>query len=135
MDSGSLDRMRARARAVRARAQVRAWQYRQRHLAAGVWFRSRRLLADAKAAYVIADDDAARLLAEGYEAAACGHAIAPPKTILFVDESRLARVDSRVPIPVDLGPGFLTASAVALVKFEERDRSGLTDEKSGVHRI
>jgi len=67
MDSQAVQRMRARARAVRTRAHVRAWKYRQRNLAAGVWFRLRRVLADAKAAYVISDEDARRLLADGYE--------------------------------------------------------------------
>lgn len=121
MDSAALERMRARARAVRVHAQVRAWKYRQRHLAAGVWFRLRRLLADAKAAYAISDQDAARLLAEGYEPVACGREIAPAKTIVLVDERRLDRLESRRPIPVDLGPAFLTVSTVALVRFDERD--------------
>jgi hypothetical protein len=113
--------MRARARAVRIHAQVRAWKYRQRNLAAGVWFRLRRVLADAKAAYVISDEDAGRLLAEGYERAACGGAVAPAKTIVFVDARRLDRVESRRPIPVDLGPAFLAASTIALVRFDETD--------------
>jgi hypothetical protein len=53
--------MRARASAVRTRRLVRGWQYRRRNLAAGVWFRLRRVLADARAAHVISEEDAARL--------------------------------------------------------------------------
>lgn len=121
MDSRALERMRARARAVRTRAEIRAWKYRQRNLAAGVWLRLRRALADAKAAYVISDDDARRLLAEGYEGAACGREVAPPKTIVFVDERRLDRVETRRRIRVDLGAAFLEASAIALVKFDTTD--------------
>jgi hypothetical protein len=121
MDSRALKRMRARARAVRIHARVRAWKYRQRNLAAGVWFRLRRVLADAKAAYVISDEDAGRLLAEGYESAACGREVAPAKTMVFVDARRLDRVESRCPIPVDLGPAFLAASTIALVRFDETD--------------
>lgn len=118
MDSGPVDRMEQRAREVRARAAVRSWDYRQRNLAAGVWFRLRRVLADARAAYVIAEDDARRLVAEGRRPEACGGEVSPPKIILFVDESRLATVTSRQPIPVGLGPDFLAATAIALVPFD-----------------
>ena len=37
-----------RARQFRSRVLVRSWEYRQRHHARGVWFRFRRVLADAK---------------------------------------------------------------------------------------
>lgn len=121
MDSPALERMRARARAVRTHAQVRAWKYRQRNLAAGVWFRLRRMMADAKTAYVISDEDAGRLIAEGYEPAACGREVVPAKDVVFVDEGRLDRLESRRPIPVDLGPAFLAASTIALVRFDETD--------------
>jgi hypothetical protein len=117
--SDPLERMRTRARDVRTRAQVRSWTYRQRNLAAGVWFRIRRMLADARAAYVISDEDACRLVTEGYTREACGREIAPEKTILFVDEPRLSRIATRRPIPVGLGPEFLAAHAVALVAFDE----------------
>ena len=119
MSSEGIDRLRARVRAVRTRAEVRAWQYRQRNLAAGVWFRLRRVLADAKEAYVIDDEDARRLLAEGYEAVASGGEVAPPKTMVFVDERRLARIVSRRWMPVGLGSAFLAAGAIALVRFDE----------------
>ena len=122
MDDGPLDRMQARARDVRTRAAVRGWEYRQRHLAAGVWLRLRRVLAGAKAAYVISDEDAVRLLAEGHRLEVCGREVAPEKKILFVDERRLAQVESRRPIAVGLGPDFLTASAIALVAFDDLRR-------------
>ena len=118
MDSRPLDRMQARARQVRTRVSVRRWNYRQRHLAAGVWFRLRRVLADAKAAYVISEQDARRLVAEGYRVEACGSQVTPEKAILFVDEARLSSVESRRSIPVGLGPDFLTATAIALVAFD-----------------
>jgi hypothetical protein len=68
------------------------------------------VLAEAQAAYVIPDEDASRLLAEGYQAVACGREVAPPKTILFLDTLRLERIESRCPIPVGLGPAFLAAA-------------------------
>lgn len=120
MRESPIDRMRARAQAVRTRAAIRLWQYRQRDLAAGVWFRLRRVLADAKGAYAISEDDARRLVAEGYAPEPCGAELAPEKTIIFVDGPRLAALASRRPIPVALGPEFLAARAVALVPFEGR---------------
>jgi len=115
---GAVDRMRARARAARTRGAVRGWSYRQRNLAAGVWFRLRRTLADATAAYIISDDDARQLAAEGYRLEACGQGVTPEKMILFVDEERLSHVELRRPIPVNLGADFLAATAVALVPFD-----------------
>jgi len=47
-----------------------------------------------------------------------GRDIAPEKTILFVDESRLHTLDSRRPIPVGLDPEFLQARVIALVAFD-----------------
>ena len=117
MNSRALDKMRARARDMKTRSAVRHWHYRQRNLAGGVWFRLRRALADARAAYVISDDDARRLVAEGYQPEPCGAQVSPEKTMLFVDDARLSGIASRRQIPVSLGPDFLAASAIALVAF------------------
>ena len=124
MVRSALDRMRERARRARTRAAVRSWSYRQRHLAAGVWFSLRRVLADARAAWVISDEDALQLVAEGYRPEACGGEVAPAKTVLFVDEPRLSRIETRRPIPVGLGPDFLAASAIALIAFDDVRSSG-----------
>jgi hypothetical protein len=112
--------MHERVREVRVRAAVRSWQFRQRDHAAGVWFHLRRILVDARAAYAISEEDARGLVAEGYTPDPCGRGIHPEKTILFVDEARLSRVDSRRAIAVGLGPDFLSARAVALLAFDER---------------
>ena len=118
-------KMRKRACIVRTRAAIRRWKYRQRDHAAGVWFRIRRVLADAKEAYVISIGDAKRLLTEGYKEEACGAQVEPQKTIIFVDPMRLAHLQSRRRIPVRLGPDFLLAAAVALVPFDSRRPSRL----------
>ncbi len=110
--------MRARAHAVRTRAAIRRWKYRQRGLAAGVWFRIRRVLADTKEAYVISGGDAERLIAEGFMPESCGAQLAPEKTLIFIDSTRLAQIESRRRIPVRLGPDFLLAAAVALIPFD-----------------
>jgi hypothetical protein len=117
--------MRARARDARTRAAVRSWHYRQRNLAAGVWYRLRTALAAAKAAYAISDDEARQLIAEGYRPEACGAAIAPQKTIVFVDEPRLSSIDGRRSMPVGLGPDFFGAQAIALVAFDDRSTPGV----------
>jgi hypothetical protein len=114
----ALDAMHARAKAVRTRAAIRQWKYRQRNLAGGVWFQIRRVLADAREAYVISDDDARRLLAEGFKPKGVGARLAPEKTLIFVDAHRVAELDSRRRIPVRLCPDFLVASSVALVPFD-----------------
>jgi hypothetical protein len=82
------------------------------------------VLADARSAYVISGEDAARLVAEGHTPAPCGAEVAPEKTILFVNEERLSHVESRRPIAVGLGPEFLTARAIALVPFDETRQAG-----------
>jgi hypothetical protein len=121
VSSRALDTMRKRAHEVRTRAAIRRWSYRQRNLAAGVWFRLRRVLAGASAAYAITDGDARRLVAEGYQPEPCGLDLAPEKTILFVDEARLSAFERR-PIPLNLGPEFLAAQAIALTPFSHVER-------------
>ena len=120
MDSGALERMRTRARAVRTRARTRSWSYRQRNLAAGVWLRVRRVLAAAEAAHEISSEEGHRLMAEGYRPEACGRELAPEKTILFVDEPRLSKVQDCRQIPVGLGQDFMAATVVALRPFDDR---------------
>lgn len=81
-----------RARQVRARAEIRKWEYRQRKHAKGVWFRLRCVLADAAAAYGIDADDAARLLDEGFVPEPVGAELQPEKRLLFISEERLQSI-------------------------------------------
>ncbi len=106
-----------RARQMRSRLLRRAWDYRQRQHAAGVWFRLRRVLADAEAAYVIPETEARRLLDEGHVAERVGAELEPPKTLLFVSPERLARIDGARELPVRLDRELLAARHVALVRF------------------
>jgi hypothetical protein len=109
--------LQARARAVRARAAVRAWEYRQRHHAKGVWFRLRRLLAATASAWTLPEEEARRLVAEGYESAAVGSLLEPPKILVLVPEERLQTVPGRAQIELRLGPELLGARCLALVPF------------------
>ncbi len=108
-----------RVRQMRSRAQIRRWEYRQRHHAKGVWYRLRRLLADAQSAFEISAGDAAVLTSEGVRPEPVGAELEPPKTILFVQRGRLERIARRTPLPVDLGAELLGARCIALVRFED----------------
>ena len=106
-----------RLRQVRSRVAVRAWTYRQRHHAKGVWMRLRRVLADARSAYAIADSEAERLLAEGVRPEPVGLELQPPKVILFVPIEQAARIAGAREIAVRLEAALLEAPALALVRF------------------
>jgi hypothetical protein len=112
--TGALER---RLRRHRSRLAIRAWEYRQRHCARGVWFRLRRVLADAARAFVITDDAARSLLAEGHAPEPVGAELEPAKTILFVPAERIARVAGAREVPVSLHAEVLEARCLALVRF------------------
>lgn len=109
-----------RLRQQRSRVAVRSWDYRQRRHARGVWFRLRRVLADAREAHAIPRDEALKLIAEGYPAEPVGHELEPPKLILFVPADRVGRIASGQPLPVRLGADLLQAECIALTPFEAR---------------
>lgn len=106
-----------RVEALRRRVMVRSWEYRQRHHARGAWFRLRRALADAEAAFEIPPEEADRLIAEGYRCDPAGEAFEPRKVILSVPAHRLARVPGARPVPMRLGADLLQASHLALIPF------------------
>src|SRR5262249_39358156 len=73
-----------RVKAVRARALIRRWEYRQRNLAHGAWDRFRSALVHARDAYAIDDATAAALLAEGFAADDRGRGLEPPRTLVWI---------------------------------------------------
>jgi hypothetical protein len=107
-----------RARELRARVLVRSWDYRQRHHARGVWFKLRRVLADARAAFVIPGDDAAALIAEGYRIEPVVRALDPRTVIVFAPAERIARIAAARQVPVRLSREVLEARHLALIPFE-----------------
>jgi hypothetical protein len=114
----SLDR---RLRAHKSRLLVREWHYRQRRHAAGVWFRLRRVLADASAAWVISHGDADRLMAEGFRPHPVGQELLPPKILVFAPADRIARIADARPLAVRLSAELLTAECLALTRFESNE--------------
>jgi hypothetical protein len=97
---------------------VRAWDYRQRRHARGAWFRLRRVLADASAAFVITADDARQLVAEGHHAEPVGSELEPRKLIVFAPAERVAQVASARAVPVRLDGQVLEAAYLALTPFD-----------------
>ena len=108
----------ARVKAVHARARVRRWEYRQRNLAHGAWDRFRAALAHAQDAYVIDDEIAQALIAEGYVADQRGRGLEPPRTLVWVTADRVARLDGARPIALRIDADLLAARCLALVPFE-----------------
>ena len=107
-----------RLRELRSRVLVRAFDYRQRRHARGVWFRLRRVLAFASEAYVLPRDEAGRLIAEGHVPEPVGRELEPPRVILYVPRERVAAIASARPVAVRLSAEVLSAEFLALVPFE-----------------
>jgi hypothetical protein len=101
----------------RSRELVRAFEYRQRRHAGGVWYRFRLLLALAREAHVVPRDEAERLVAEGYTPEPVGRELEPPRLILVVPAERVARIASARPLAVRLSAELLAAECLALVPF------------------
>ena len=108
-----------RVRRMRERLLIRTWEYRQRNLAKGVWFRLRRVLVDAAEAWIIDERDADRLETDGHLPLPVGRALAPPKRMFFLTEAEVAAISDRRRVPVRLGGELLQASAIALVAHAE----------------
>jgi len=106
-----------RARRVRSRAAIRAWEYRQRNHSKGVWFRLRRVLADAESAFAIPCSEVTQLEEEGYRREPVGAEIEPQKVILFAPDARLEQIPEKRRIRVALDAEFFAAPCVALSRF------------------
>jgi len=106
-----------RVKAVRARALIRRWEYRQRNLAHGAWDRFRAALVHARDAYAIDDTTAAALLAEGFATDDRGRGLEPPRTLVWITEERAARLADARPLALRLDAEFLAARCLALVRF------------------
>jgi hypothetical protein len=111
-------RMEKRAREIHARLAVRAWEYRQRNLAHGEWFKPRWALMKAKEAWEMPESGARRLIASGVRPLDAGARLEPSKTLLVVDAKDVETVDGRVPLPLLMNERLLAARWILLVPFE-----------------
>jgi hypothetical protein len=112
-----VSRLHDRARRIQARLAVRSWEYRQRNHAKGVWFRLRRVLADAERAFVLSPDDASAIMGLGARPEPVGLELHPPRHFYFVTPEVLAELGSSREIPVRLNAALLDAAHVALLRF------------------
>ncbi len=110
-----IERLHERARRIRQRALVRAWEYRQRNYSKGVWYRLRRVLVDAGQAWVIDEAEADRLEAAGRAPHPVGRELAPPKRLFIVNRDELRDIRVRRQIPVRMSAELLQARSLALV--------------------
>jgi hypothetical protein len=113
--SATLER---RVRQYRSRMLIRAFDYRQRHHAGGVWFRLRRLLAGSSQAYVVSEHEAAQLRNEGFRVDPVGRELEPPKVIVIAGAQRVAALTSAREVPVCLGGELLSGTNLVLVPFD-----------------
>ena len=117
------DVLHRRLREMRARVLTREFDYRQRHLARGVWFRLRRALALADEAYAVPRDAGEQLAAEGCEVLPLGSELEPPRLILIAPRDRVAALPVARPLPVRPTAELLAAECVVLVPFEPQRAS------------
>jgi hypothetical protein len=106
-----------RARRVRERSLVRAWEYRQRAFSKGVWFRFRRILVDAAEAWIIDEADADALEAHGYLPHPVGFEFAPPKRLFILTREELEAVPRRRQVAVRLHGELLLARNLVFLPF------------------
>jgi hypothetical protein len=116
------EKLEKRLRAFRSRIAIREWEYRQRHHAKGVWYRIRRVLADAERLFVISEEEANTLIAEGFVPEACFRELEPQKTFLFIPGDRVPMLDQAREIRVSLDSECLDARFLAAVPFRIAER-------------
>lgn len=106
-----------RLREMRSRVLVRAFAYRQRRHARGIWYRLRSVLALAKEAYLVPRAEAERLVEEGLRPEPVGQELEPPRIIVFVPAERVRTLAAARPVAVRLSAEVLSAEGLALVPF------------------
>ncbi len=106
-----------RVKEIRARALVRRWEFRQRHLAHGAWQRFRLALAMAREAYAVDDATLRDLLAEGHPGDARGQGLEPPRAIVWVPAERAAQIPGARRLALRIDRDMLGARHLALVPF------------------
>lgn len=109
-----------RVKAIRARAAVRSWHFRQRDRADGVWYRLRRVLVDAEEAWVAPIEVGEALIRQGTAPEPVGDALEPPRRILFVPAGLPATLPGTRQVDVRLSADLLDAACLLLVPFPTR---------------
>ncbi|MBI2569891.1 MAG: hypothetical protein HYV63_23040 [Candidatus Schekmanbacteria bacterium] len=110
-------RLEKRLAQARARAALRAWDYRQRHHARGAWFRLCRVLALAESVWRISTQTALDLVREGLAPDPVGEALAPPRVVFLLSKERCEAIPGRRALAPRLDAELLGAEALVLVPF------------------
>lgn len=113
----NLEPLERRALRIRSMAEIRRWEYRQRHLSKGVWFRVRRVLAGARACWAIPVDEAERLMEEGWRPETPGLELQPPRQMFFLPEERIRAIAERRELRIGLTAELLAEPAVVMIRF------------------
>jgi hypothetical protein len=108
----------ARAKRIRERSLVLAWEYRQREHTKGVWFRLRHALVEAAEAWIISEAEGDRLAAEGVRSLPVGAELVPEKRLFVLPAEKLSELKSRHRVPVRLNAELLEARDLVLVPFD-----------------
>ncbi len=117
---GAVSSIGRRVAAVRSRARVRRWEYRQRNLAHGAWYRLRRALTFAEQAFSIDEAEAHELLAAGAARDTAGADLEPPRVLVWIERAQLPRLRTARPLRLKLDAALLSARWIALVPFGDR---------------
>jgi hypothetical protein len=112
------EKLHARARRMRERSLIRAWEYRQRTASKGVWHRFRRVLVDAAEAWIIDEAGADSLEAKGRIPHPIGRELDPPKRMFFLAREELKAVAQCRQVPVRLHGELLLARSLVFVLHE-----------------
>jgi hypothetical protein len=107
-------------KAIRARARVQRWSFRQRHLAHGAWERFRLALAHAERAFVVDEATAGALRAEGCAVDVAGCDLEPPRVIMWISAERAKELPSARELPLRLSADLLASTHLVLVPFTDQ---------------
>jgi len=110
-----------RLREIRARGQIRRWEYRQRNLAHGAWLRFRTALAHAERAFRVSPERYAELVANGGRIDDRGAGLEPPRHIVWVTPAQAGELTREHELTLRIDADMLAAEQLVLVPFRSPD--------------
>ena len=111
------EKLETRARAIRARAAIRAWEMRQHVHARGVWFEIERLFALTSRAWVLTEADARTLTDAGHSPHDVGLRLHPPRRFFVIELAVLSTLPGAREVEVRLSSEIFSAPTLGLVLF------------------
>lgn len=115
--SGQSEKLEARARAIRSRATIRAWEIRQHAHARGAWFEIERLFALTSRAWALSETDVQTLVAAGRLPHGAGLRLQPPRRFFVIEPAEISTLACAREIEVALSSEIVSTPALALVLF------------------